>query len=160
LDDEGMPTGEPFSRLKGTDTDRMGTSEIFGSSLGARSAPGVSRGLIRYALFDELVDMGRFYDEDNAGDLASEFSGGFRVPLAEVGRGNHDACIYDRLGGDGGRAWREWEAIRSASGGWGEHGKGKGWWHLVLPVAWGQRGRRHGHWWEKGRERFWLAISV
>ena len=116
--------------------------------------------MIRYALFDELLGIAPFHDEDNAGNLASKLGSGFRVPLAEVSGGDYNARIYDGLGGDGGRAWREWEAICCARAGWCEDGKGEGRWDLVFPGAWGQWGRRHGHWWEMGRERFWLVISV
>ena len=72
-----MPIGEPFSILKGTDTDRMGTSEIFGSSLGGRSVLKRRGGLIRYVLFDKLVGVVRLYEEDNARDLGFELSSGF-----------------------------------------------------------------------------------
>lgn len=66
-----MPTGEPFLMLKGTDTDRMGMSETFGSSLGMGSvSESVAMGeTIRYVLFDELLDVVSLYEEDDTGDL-------------------------------------------------------------------------------------------
>jgi len=61
LDGEGMPRGEPSSMLKGTDTDKMGTPEILGSSLGVRSVSKCREGgLIRYALFDDLLNVACF----------------------------------------------------------------------------------------------------
>jgi len=82
--------------LKGTDTDKMGTSEILGSSLGVRS---VSRcregGLIIYALFDDLPNIVCLYKENDGRDLAFELRSGFGLPLVKVSGGNHDACIYD-----------------------------------------------------------------
>lgn len=79
LDDEGMPTGEPFSILKGTDTDRMGMSEIFGPSLGTGSVSEivVREGAIRDALFDELLDAVCLYKEYDARDLVFQLRGGF-----------------------------------------------------------------------------------
>jgi hypothetical protein len=73
-----MPTGEPFSVLKGTDTDKMGISEIFGSSLGARSvSKSREGGLIRCAPFDELLGVVCLHEENDARDLFFELSGGF-----------------------------------------------------------------------------------
>ena len=64
--------------LKGTDTDRMGMSEIFGSSLGARSVSKRREGrLIRCALFKEPLDGLCLYKEDDARDLSFELSSGF-----------------------------------------------------------------------------------
>ena len=78
MDGEGIPTGVPFSMLKGTDTDRMGTSEMYGSSLGVRSVSKCreGRGLIRYGLFDELLDVVRPYEEDDARDPFFELRSG------------------------------------------------------------------------------------
>lgn len=44
LDVDGMLVGTPFSSLKGTDTDKMGTSDIFGSSLGRNQFQSVTKG--------------------------------------------------------------------------------------------------------------------